>query len=503
MSPPTAHREGAPNPAPSTEIWRSFWFWAGAIAIARIVGLFFADGDLGPDEAQYWTWAKDPAFGYFSKPPMIAWVIAATTGLFGDGEWAVRIAAPLLHTGAAAFMYLTADQLFNRRTALFAGLGWLTLPGVSISSFLMTTDAPLLLFWAGALWMMFRILKRADASPADFAWLGVLIGLGLLSKYAMVYFIAAAAIAALLSASFRAALVRRELALTAIIAAAIFAPNIAWNAANDFQTVAHTAANANWSDNLFKPASLLRFIGGQFLVFGPILFTALVAAAYALIRKRDTRSEIFILLIFTMTPIVIVAMQAFISRAHANWAAAAYPAGILLVSAVLLHKRAVLAKISLALHGAFAVIFLIAMSNFSIFDRIDAARTVKELRGWETLSTQIAARADRYDAILFDDRSMIAEILYYQRASGLEIAALDPNNGVHHHYEAFLAFRPDVHQRNLFVSVLDSDAHVNYRFGNIQRIGIAAAPIGQGASRTFALFEISDYFGPPGVQYTD
>ncbi len=503
MPPTSANPDDASPPTPAREIWRSFWFWAGAIALLRIVGLLLADGNLGPDEAQYWTWAQDPAFGYFSKPPMIAWMIAATTGVFGNGEWAVRLAAPLLHTGTAAFIYLTADQLFDRRTAFFAGLGWLTLPGASVSSFLITTDAPLLLSWAGALFTMFRILKRGEPSPTDFILLGLLIGLGLLSKYAMLYFVAAAAVAAILSAPFRKAVLRPQLALTALVAIVIFAPNIVWNAANEFQTVAHTAANANWSDNLFKPISLLRFVGGQFLVFGPILFIALMAAAYQLIRKHDARGDTFILLIFTLTPLVIVATQAFISRAHANWAAAAYPAGIILVTALLLEKRAALAKISLALHGAFATLFLVAMSDFSLLDRIGAGRTVAELRGWKSLSTQIASLARGFDAVLFDDRSMIAEMFYYQRARKFEVAALDPNNGIHHHYEAFFPFKPDIHKRSLFVSILPNDAHVNYRFGDIRPMGYVTAPVGADDMRSFTLLAISNYYGPPGIQYTD
>ena len=39
MPPPIAHPDGAPTPAPSTDIWRSFWFWAGVIVLARIAGL--------------------------------------------------------------------------------------------------------------------------------------------------------------------------------------------------------------------------------------------------------------------------------------------------------------------------------------------------------------------------------------------------------------------------------------------------------------------------------
>ena len=482
---------------------RSFWFWLAAIVLIRIIALVFADGDLGPDEAQYWTWAQHLDFGYFSKPPMIAWIIAATTGLLGDGEWAVRLGAPLLHAGTAAFIYLTARQTFNERAAFFAGLGWLTLPGISISSFLITTDAPLLLFWSASLFFLFRITQRSTPTTLDFALLGAMIGLGLLSKYAMLYFIAATAIAAIFSRTIRKAVLRPQLAITAIIAAIIFAPNIVWNAAHDFQTVAHTAANANWADTLFKPLSLAAFLGGQLLVFGPILFVALVAAAIQFIRRAETGDDKFILLVFALTPLAIVAAQAFISRAHANWAAAAYPAGIILVSALLLERRATLAKISLGLHAAATVIFLVVMSNFSLADRFGAGRAVAELRGWSALSAQVASQARGFDAILFDDRSMIAEMFYYQRGKGLEIAALDPNNGVHHHYEAFFPFRPTDHKRSLFVSILPNDAHVNYRFGDIRPMGNVTAPVGDEAMRTFTLFAISDYYGPPGVQYTD
>ncbi len=498
MSATKPHSDTAPA------ILRSFWFWAASITAIRIVALIFADGDLGPDEAQYWTWAQDPAFGYFSKPPMIAWLIGATTGLFGDSEWAVRLAAPLLHTGTAAFIYLTAQRLFGGTVAFFSGLGWLTLPGASVSSFLITTDAPLLLFWSGALYVFIRIIKSERASLYEYAALGVLIGLGLLSKYAMLYFPAAAAIAVILSERARNAFLRPQTLLTALIALALFAPNIAWNAANEFQTVAHTAANADWSSSLFKPMPFLGFIAAQFVVFGPILFCGLIAAAFFLLRKPDRTDDRFLLLIFALTPLAIVAAQAFISRAHANWAAAAYPAAIILVSAFLAdHGRMILAKASLALHTALAAAFLIGMTNFALIDRIGAGSAVAELRGWRSLTTQVASQSRGFDAILFDDRSMIAEMFYYQRKSNLEIAALDPNNGVHHHYEAFFPFRPDDHKRSLFVSILNSDAHVNYRFNDIRPMGGVLAPIGNDETRDFTLFAISDYYGPPGIQYPD
>jgi hypothetical protein len=56
-----------------------------AITAARLLWLAVQSAGLYPDEAQYWFWAKHLAFGYYSKPPLVAWLIALTTALFGNG----------------------------------------------------------------------------------------------------------------------------------------------------------------------------------------------------------------------------------------------------------------------------------------------------------------------------------------------------------------------------------------------------------------------------------
>ena len=94
---------------------------AGAVLIAltawRLVALELGPLTLMFDEAQYWTWAKDPAFGYFSKPPMVAWLIAFTTSLCGDGEACVRASSPLLHLATASTVWLLARRMFGPRVA--------------------------------------------------------------------------------------------------------------------------------------------------------------------------------------------------------------------------------------------------------------------------------------------------------------------------------------------------------------------------------------------------
>ena len=55
-----------------------------AILAVRIVGLAVSNAELYFDEAQYWSWAQQFDFGYFTKPPLIAWIIGAATSVCGD-----------------------------------------------------------------------------------------------------------------------------------------------------------------------------------------------------------------------------------------------------------------------------------------------------------------------------------------------------------------------------------------------------------------------------------
>ena len=57
--------------------WNKRFFLLLAFATAlRVVYLFTAPLDLVADEAYYWDWSRQLDWGYFSKPPLIAWIIA-------------------------------------------------------------------------------------------------------------------------------------------------------------------------------------------------------------------------------------------------------------------------------------------------------------------------------------------------------------------------------------------------------------------------------------------
>ena len=485
---------------------QSFWFWLGCIVVLRLIGLFLSDADLSADEAQYWVWSRELAFGYFSKPPMIAWLIALSTSIFGNEEWAVRLFAPLLHAGTATILYLTAKRLFDANVALWVGLSWLLLPGVGLSSFLFTTDAPLMFFFAGALYFFFKIIDAPSSSWIDYVLLGACIGFGLLSKYAMIYFLIGAASSVLLVPKARAVFADMRIIATIAIAALLFAPNLIWNVNHDFQTVTHTAANADWRSNLFQPLELVEFLAGQFVVAGFGLFAVLLAGIVVMMRSNLIRTDwrYGALFCFTAAPLIIISMQALLSRAHANWAASAYVGGVILIPALAVHmkwRRFFIA--ALAINAATVTLLFIGMTNFQLIDSLGAGRAIDEIRGWRAFAEDIERQYDGQGVILFDDRSSIGAMLYYAGDVDAEIAALDPNSGVHHHYEAFMPFDPARHKRALFVSILDSDAHINYRFRDITPVGVARAELSPGEYREFHLFDISGYYGKSAVRHAN
>src|SRR5207302_5191377 len=125
----------------------------------------------------------------------------------------------------AGFIYAAAARLYDDRTGFWAAIGYSSLPGVSLSSFLISTDAVLLPCWAAALYAFIRARERGGGRW----WIavGVAAGLGLLAKYAMAYFLLSALGFALLVPEERRHL--RPLLGAAALALLIYLPNLWWN----------------------------------------------------------------------------------------------------------------------------------------------------------------------------------------------------------------------------------------------------------------------------------
>ncbi|MGD2131365.1 MAG: glycosyltransferase family 39 protein [Maricaulaceae bacterium] len=406
---------------------RLAWGLIAGLTVLRVAGLLLSPVNLHGDEAQYWSWSQSLELGYFSKPPLIAWTIALTTGLFGEAEWAIRLASPLAHAAGAAFLLAFARRRWGVEAAFWSGIVYLTLPAIWLSSGVISTDALLLPIWAGALWALDRYLERQSLARA--LTLGAFIGLGFLAKYAILFFLAGLAALALLNGAARKALLKPVGSAAVAVALVGIAPNLIWNAQHDFATVSHTAANARWEAANLHFDELGQFLLDQMAVFGPITFVLLVWALIAVARRTSgLGADGLFLAAFIAPPLLVVMFQAFISRAHANWAASAYIAGTLLVVTWALQsgRRAWLAA-AVGLHVVVGGVFATAAIAPAFADSVGLANAFKRARGWPETTAEVREVYERgdsgqpYTAVMVDNRLLFHGIEYYARDEPLPL----------------------------------------------------------------------------------
>ena len=484
------------------------WRWTLVIVVAvtalRVLILNLTDLNLGPDEAQYWYWSTDLAAGYYSKPPMIAWLIAGATAVCGDGEACIRTPSPLLYGLAALFVFGAARVLYGVRAAFWSALFFILLPGISLSAALITTDVPLLCFWAMATYGLANLLGRAPSEGRLTAILtGVAIGLAMLSKSAGAYFLLGLGVAAIFDRRVRGHVLGWNGALMLLAALAVFSPNIVWNLHHGFATVSHTAYNAGLGGKMFNFDRLAEFFGAQFIVFHPILMGVILAGLIVGLRRMrwpHVKADDIVLICLSLPVIAIGLTIGFLSKANANWAAPAF-VGLSIVAAVWLlragARRWMIATLAVSVVVA-AGLYTAALSPRFI-DMVGQSNAFKLLRGWNTQGPAVirAAREGGFEAILAEDREDMASLLYYTRASGLPILMWTPVPGHptdHFQMSRAYAGAPD---RVLFITRRDDSSDVAAHFAAAQEIEISSVRIGakrgEPVFRTFHLIDASGF----------
>ena len=391
------------------------------LTVLRLAAIFASPLELNPEEAQYWLWSRTLDFGYFSKPPMIAWAIWATTTIGGNAEAWVRFSAPLFHAVAGLSLFAVGRRLYGDWSGVAAATVYMLMPGVALSSFILATDAPLLCFLALAL-LAYVETQQGGRRLAPAAGLGAALGLAMLSKYAALYAVIAIGLHLALSKEARRAWDLKTATLAVATFVAVLAPNLVWNANHHFATVGHTAANANLGGKLFNPGEMFGFLGGQFGVFGPVPFGVLIGGGAVLAWRRRLQPQDLMLLCFALPPLVVVTIGALLSRANDNWAASAYVAGAVLTGALLVRWRARWwLGVGLGLQTALALFVLVAVSNPAIVDDLGRSNDIKRVRGWRQMAEQVVQRAQveslngGLTSITVDDRFLFKAIAYYGR----------------------------------------------------------------------------------------
>lgn len=447
------------------------------------------------DEAQYWTWAQHLDWGYFSKPPGIAALIWLSTALFGDGLLGVKALAMLCYPLAAAACWAIARRLYDERTAFWSAIAVLTLPMFAWLGLFVSTDALLTLFWALALWAYLRALD--SDSWADWLLLGVVCGLGLLSKYTMAAWLGAAFLHLL--AFHRARLTSAKPWLAAGLALLILAPNIYWNFTHDFPTLKHTA-----DITLNKKAgggfkALGEFWAAQWISFGPVLGTVFfILLAQVRQSWRDDRTRL--LLWFALPLWIVVSAQAMKSSANANWAAPAFaPAAIAAVAWLLQREKRRLLVIGLAIN---VLVVGIAYHWPTLIAAVNVQNPAKKspftrAAGWDELGRQLTPimQAHPGTVLVADNRTLLAHMLYELRDLKPAAASWNPSGNASDHYKLTTDLRPYIGKDAILITQDPPGEEFTRRFASVDKLATLKAPLDAQTTRDMDVYLLHAFKG--------
>lgn len=296
-------------------------------ALALLLILFAGIG-LGPDEAQYWTWSRHLDFGYYSKPPGIAWQIFLSTLAFGPTELGVRFGPAVIGTFLVWAVYrLAITAQLNSRTATLAALLTAFTPFGIFAGFLAITDGGMLLFWVLGLTEIVRALE-GNTSPS-YVKIGLWIACGALFKWPIYLLWAPIAILFFLRSNFR----DYRFFFGALLSLLGLLPSLYWNVFHEFATFKHVTTIVEGS----AKGNPLEFLGSQAMIVSPLLFLLLIVAWFRTI-KSPVRAGVRFLGFFSLGFLLLFMIYACFRKGQGNWCLFIYPAVFVVLAAAFQEK---------------------------------------------------------------------------------------------------------------------------------------------------------------------
>lgn len=386
------------------------------LVVLRLSGIFFIHLPLNIEEIQYAVWSQHVAFGYHSKPPLIAWVIALSSHWFSWHELArVRFFSPICYLITTFFIYMTSLRLFDKTTAIWSFISFYSLASMSLGSLLMTTDVLLLMCWSIALYFLVKALESEQV--VTWALVGAFVGIGSLAKYTTLLFIPSLWLFLGIQKDKRYLLKTIKPYFVILLSFFVLLPNIVWNARHHFSSFYHV-----WNHNIafsgfhLHVVNFLSFFFSQLGIFSPLLFFPLIFFIFFNFKNTDYKYNL--LRCFSGVMLSAVFIQALVSNACANWAVSAYVSGVILMCyELILKKNKSLLLLNACVMLMAIIIFypiMFIIGNDSFFQKHDIGGLNygafhKEI----TVETMALTQAYPNACFIFGDRYAWASFSYY------------------------------------------------------------------------------------------
>ncbi|MBD3276140.1 MAG: phospholipid carrier-dependent glycosyltransferase [Candidatus Marinimicrobia bacterium] len=267
----------------SPEFFISVNFLLFLLLVIKLLMSLLIHPDFGfhRDEFLYKAMGDHLAWGFLEVPPFMAVVAKITHALFGDGLYATRFFPAL--SGALTLLLtvlITREMGGGKFAEALAALAYLfSMVYLRINSLFQPVTFDLFFFVLG-IYLFIRILKQNR--PADWIMFGVVLGLGILNKYTMLFF-GFGVFTGLLFTRYRERFISPWPWIAAAVVLIIWLPNLFWQHQQGWPFFEHMQALSESQLSNFRP---MDFVVGQLIMSPFTIFIWLPGLYFLLFTER-------------------------------------------------------------------------------------------------------------------------------------------------------------------------------------------------------------------------
>ncbi len=364
--------------------------------IISILQAFFTE--LAHDEAYYWLYSKNLAWGYFDHPPMVAILIKAGSALFAN-ELGVRLLFAVMGTLTIGLLYFLVEDRLESVSTFIIVVSSVVIVHSHIGGFLAIPDLPVIFFSALFLLLYKRYISEYSFKYAVF--LGLVAAAMLYSKYHGVLVLFFTLFSNL--TVFR----KKSFYIIPVIVIVAMLPHLFWQIENGFPTFEYHLVSRS---SHYTILHTLNYLISQLLIAGPIIGVLVFYHSVIFSSKEDLFFRVLKVNFYGF--FIFFFLMSFKGHTEAHWTAIGYLPALVFTTlgigkdgkGIKLVHNAFIPTMILFLFARIALIVDILPSNVNVG---------KEFHNWDKWAKEIKEAAGDRKVVFYSSFQRPAKYTFY------------------------------------------------------------------------------------------
>tara|TARA_B110000240_G_scaffold133476_1_gene148189 strand:- start:2056 stop:3429 length:1374 start_codon:yes stop_codon:yes gene_type:complete len=271
--------------------------------------------NLPLDTIEALAWGSNLDWGFNKHPPFSAFAVELFYQLFGNQDWVYYLLSQIFVITAFFAVFKLSDEFFKDKN--LALISVLLLEGIYFYNFTtpeFNVNISQLPFWAFSIYFTWRCIKFDKA--IDYIFLGLFIGLGILSKYLFIYLVLGIKFLFIYLIVKGKKINFSHLFIAGFITLLILSPHLIWLIENNYTTITYglqrTGGIGNLLDHTIFP---LIFLSKQVAILVPFIFMGLFLTKKIKIKINFKDEKIIFLFFTSFVPIILIFLTSMIMGA--------------------------------------------------------------------------------------------------------------------------------------------------------------------------------------------